>query len=86
MITFNYVIKDPVGIHARPAGLLVNAAKEFESAITIEKQGKKPADLKRLFQVMALGIKNGEEVILTFTGADEEEAYKKVSELLKTNL
>lgn len=40
MKTFSYTIKDEVGIHARPAGLLTKKAKEFKSVITLEKNGK----------------------------------------------
>ena len=40
MKSFNYVITDEVGIHARPAGLLVKEAKKFESECTITKDGK----------------------------------------------
>ena len=41
MKQFSYVITDPVGIHARPAGMLVKAAKALDSTITIEKTGGK---------------------------------------------
>ena len=37
MKTFEYTIKDELGIHARPAGLLVKEAKKFESECTITK-------------------------------------------------
>lgn len=40
MKTFEYTIKDELGIHARPAGLLVKEAKKFESECTITKDGK----------------------------------------------
>ena len=40
MKKFTYTIKDSVGIHARPAGLLAKKAKEFESVVTIDKNGK----------------------------------------------
>ena len=43
MKQFQYVITDPVGIHARPAGLLVKAAKALDSTVTIEKVGGKSA-------------------------------------------
>ena len=43
MQTFKYVIKDELGIHARPAGLLVKEAKNFNSTITLESNGKKGA-------------------------------------------
>ena len=46
MKQFQYTITDPVGIHARPAGLLVKAAKAFQSSITVEKDGKTAAATK----------------------------------------
>ena len=54
MKTFNYVIKDELGIHARPAGLLVKEAAKFQSAVKIAKDGKE-VDAKRIFGVMGLG-------------------------------
>lgn len=56
MEKFTYVITDPAGIHARPAGLLVKEAGKFTSKLTISK-GAKKGDLKRIFGVMALGVK-----------------------------
>ncbi len=56
MKEYKYVITDPEGIHARPAGELIKLLKEFESAITIEKDGKS-ADAKRIFGVMGLAVK-----------------------------
>lgn len=41
MKNFSYVITDEVGIHARPAGLLVKEAKKYQSKITVDKGGKK---------------------------------------------
>ena len=46
MKTFTYTIKDDLGIHARPAGLLVKTAKNFNSEITIAKDGKSVNALK----------------------------------------
>ena len=56
MKTFNYVITDEVGIHARPAGMLVKEAKKYASDIMINKAGKK-ADAKKLMMLMTLGVK-----------------------------
>ena len=56
MKEFTYVITDPEGIHARPAGLLVKAAAGFKSDIKIEKDGK-AANAKTIFGVMGLGVK-----------------------------
>ncbi|MCI6164966.1 MAG: HPr family phosphocarrier protein [Lachnospira sp.] len=85
MREFNYVITDPEGIHARPAGELVKAAKEFESKITLTKDGKS-GDCKKIFGIMALAVKSGNEVTLTFDGSDEDAAYEKISEFMKTNM
>lgn len=84
MKEFTYVITDPQGIHARPAGLLVKEAKKFESAISIFK-GSRKGDLKKIFTVMALGAKEGEEIKVTVEGADEEVAAAAVEAFLKAN-
>ena len=55
MKTFNYVITDEVGIHARPAGMLVKEVKNFESKVTLEKDGR-VIDAGRLMAVMSMGI------------------------------
>ena len=61
MKEFTFTITDPQGIHARPAGLLVKEAKKYESKITIAK-GARNGDVKKIFAVMALGVKQGEEI------------------------
>ena len=56
MKEFKYTITDPEGIHARPAGELVKAAKEFASTIKLNKDGK-AGDCKRIFGIMGLAVK-----------------------------
>lgn len=85
MKEFNYVVKDELGIHARPAGLLVKEAGKFESVITIKK-GEKSADAKRLFALMGLGVKQNDEVVVTAEGTDEAEAIAAMEEFFNTNL
>ena len=58
MKQFTYTIKDELGVHARPAGLLVKLAKKYTSKVTIEKDGK-ACDMRKLMAVMGLGIKAG---------------------------
>ena len=70
MKSFNYTIKDPLGIHARPAGLLVKAVKALDSSVTIEKDGRSVA-ADRLLSVMGLGIRCGDTVTVTVVGGDE---------------
>lgn len=73
MKEFEFVVTDPQGIHARPAGLLVKEAKKFESNISVFK-GARKGDLKKIFTVMALGVKQGEAIKVQVEGADEEQA------------
>lgn len=70
MTKFNYTIQDPVGMHARPAGTLVKYVSELTSTVMIEK-GDKSVDAKRLFGIMGLAIKNGEEVTFALEGENE---------------
>lgn len=85
MKEFAYVITDRVGIHARPAGIVVKTAQKYESEILIYR-GDAQGDAKKLMQVMALGVKNGEEIHVTVEGADEEEAAAAMEKALKENL
>ena len=73
MKEFKYVIKDEQGIHARPAGLFVKEAAAFPCKVTIEKDGKE-ADAKRIFAVIGLEVKCGQEITLKTDGENEEEA------------
>ncbi|MBR0146040.1 MAG: HPr family phosphocarrier protein [Eubacterium sp.] len=85
MKEFKYVITDEVGIHARPAGLLVKKAKEFTSTITISKDDKS-AKATALMKLMGMGIKKGDEVTVQVEGDDEEAAAAAIEAFLKENL
>lgn len=85
MKEFKYVITDHEGIHARPAGELVKAAKAFNCSIQLAKDGKS-GDCKKIFGIMGLGVKKDNEVVLTFDGEDEEAAYDAVSKFMQENL
>ena len=85
MREFDYIIKDEVGIHARPAGLLVKEAKKYESNILIEKDVKS-ADAVKLMALMGLGVKCGQKVTVKITGSDEEEAYTDLKLFFEKNL
>lgn len=85
MKTFDYKITDPVGIHARPAGVLVRNAESFESKITIEAKGKE-VDMKKLLALMELGIKFGDTVTVKISGPDEDTAIEKFETLFKETL
>ena len=85
MKEFDYIITDPEGIHARPAGLLVKEASRFQSDIQLKKDGKS-GDAKRIFAVMALAAKKGETITVTVSGEDEAEAAAAMEAFLKDNL
>lgn len=85
MKEYKYVITDPEGIHARPAGELVKVAKEFSCKVTLTKDGKS-GDCKKIFGIMGLAVKNGNEVVMSFDGEDEDAAYEKISAFMKENL
>lgn len=85
MKEFCYTITDPEGIHARPAGEFVKEAKKFASEVKIVK-GEKSADAKKIFGLMSLGVRQGEEILVQIEGTDEEEAATGLEKFLKENL
>ena len=82
---FEYVIKDSIGIHARPAGSLVKKVKEFNSTVTIIK-GEKSADGQKLMALMGMGIKCGDTIIVTVEGEDEATAGPAIKNFFEENL
>ena len=85
MKTFNYTITDPVGIHARPAGMLVKEVKKYESKVTIKK-GEKSTDATKLMMLMGLGVKCGDVVTVSVDGADEDVAAEGMKVFFEENL
>lgn len=85
MKTFEYIITDELGIHARPAGALVKEAKKFESRITIQK-GDKEVEATRLMALMGLGVKCGDKIMIKAEGADEDTAIGQMEVFIKNNL
>lgn len=85
MQTFQYTIKDEVGLHARPAGMLTKFAQGCSSDIKIVLNGK-TADAKRLFSVMALGAKKDQKLVFEIIGAQEQEDCAKLREFCEQNI
>lgn len=84
MIEKEFKITDPVGIHARPAALLVNLIKGLSSEIEFEKDGK-VAKANSLLGLMGLGAKCGDTIKVRVFG-DNADELDKVMEFLKENL
>ena len=83
MKSFSYTVKDELGIHARPAGMLVKEVKNFQSKVTLEKDGKS-VDASRLMAVM--GVKKNQTVTVTVEGDDEGAACDAIKAFFETNL
>ena len=86
MKQFTYTITDPVGIHARPAGMLAKAAKGLDSIVTIAKEDGKSAVATKLMAVMGMGVKSGETVIVTVEGGNEAANAATMERFFKENL
>ena len=86
MKSFTYTITDPVGIHARPAGLLVKAAKAFAGTEISVTKGDKTAKSTQLMKLMGLGVKGGDTVTVTADGPDEEKAIAAMEQFFKEHL
>lgn len=84
MKTFDYVIADPVGIHARPAGILVKEIKNYTGTTVTVTKGDKSVNALKLMALLGLGIKQGDTVTITVEGENENEVAAKIEEFFKT--
>lgn len=85
MRTFTYTIKDELGIHARPAGMLAKTAKALDSEITITK-GEKTVGATKLMALMGLGVKCGDTITVAANGGNEDAALEEMKSFLEANL
>lgn len=85
MKEFKHVITDPMGMHARPAGMLVKAVAPFASKVTVTAPTG-TADARRLMALMKLAAKQGMELTVTIEGDDEETAVAELQAFLTANL
>ena len=85
MKEIKFVITDPMGLHARPAGMLVKAVARCASTVTITAPTGK-ADARRLMAVMRLAAKQGTEITVTVEGPDEDTVAAELQKFLAANL
>lgn len=85
MVKFTFVVNDEMGLHARPAGLLVKEAAKCSSKVTLKK-GEKTGDAKRIFNIMGLSIKGGEEVEVIVEGEKEQEEAAALETFVAENI
>ena len=85
MKTLEYTITVSNGLHARPAGLLVRKAQDFDCEITL-RCGEKEASLKKLLAVMGLGVRKGDIVTVEIVGKNDERCAVELKRFFEENL
>ena len=85
MQTFTHIIEDPLGLHARPAAMLVKTISGYQSTVPV-KTPNGSTDARRLMALMRLGAKQGAALIFTVEGSDEASAAESLKTFLKENL
>lgn len=85
MAKITVTITDPVGLHARPASVVVQEANKFGAEFEISTPEGKTANLKSIMSVMAMGVKSGESVTIEGTGSDAEAGIAAIEAAMKEN-
>ena len=86
MKQFTYTIKDELGIHARPAGLLAKAAKAYGDTVITVTKGDNTVKASQLMKLMGMGVKQGNEVTVSAEGPAEDEAIAAMQKFFEENL
>lgn len=82
VITRTVVVRNPQGLHARPADLLVREASRHQADISLEKDGYR-VDCKSILSLLTLGAQCGTEMSLFAEGDDAENAVAMIAELFE---
>ena len=82
------MVRNPTGLHARPAALFVRTAGQFGSKVTVSNPaaGKGPVDAKSILSVLTLGVSSGTEIEVTAEGDDAEAAIAGIREAVEAGL
>ncbi len=86
MKEFTYAVNDPLGIHARPAGMLAKLAKGFADTTVVVVKGDKEAKASQLMKLMSLAVKQGDTVTVKAEGANEDAAIAAIEKFFQENL
>jgi len=78
------VVDNEVGLHARPASLFVQTAKQFKSDIRVT-HGEREANAKSILSVLTLGANRGAQITIHAEGEDAEEALQALKSLIENN-
>jgi len=83
MFEGNVIVKNKIGLHARPAAKVVAEGNKFKSHMTIKK-GDKVVNMKSLLGVLSIGAMCGDEITVQAEGEDEVAAVEAVIKLIET--
>lgn len=85
--TLEIVVIHEVGLHARPAAMFVKEASRFESKIMVENlnRGTAAVNARSILSILSLGVNRNDKIRLTIDGADEEQAYNALRNLISGN-
>lgn len=88
METIELTVRNPSGIHARPATLFVQAAARFRSRVTVENldRGSKPVDAKSILMILTAGVQRGHRIRVSADGADESDAIATIRALVDSGM
>ena len=86
MVSQKVKIKNPTGLHLRPAGVLCKNAIEYTSVITFKYGGENVANAKSVLSVLGACVKSGDEIELICEGEDEETAMREMIALIESGL
>ncbi len=88
MTSIRLVIRNPSGLHARPAALFVRTAGQFGSKVTVANPAaaKGPVDAKSILSVLTLGVSSGTEIEVAAEGDDAEAALAAIREAVERGL
>ena len=85
MVSAKATIKNPTGLHLRPAGLFCKTAAQFKSKITFRSRNT-IENAKSVLSVLGACIKSGDEIELICEGIDEEEALQAMLRIIEEGL
>ena len=80
-----FILPNPEGLHARPASLIVTALGGLDAKVTVRTGDKKPVDGRSPIGLMALGARQGDEIVVAATGVQAAEALAAVRNLIATS-
>ena len=85
MKQFQYTITDPMGLHARPAGIRAKQVKGYVGTTVTVTKGDKSVNALKLMGLMSMAVKQGETVTVTIEGENEDQVCAELEQFFKEN-